>query len=107
MSDKEKLLSDSEVVRRKGNTEKWEELNNFFFNPNTQEFMGRDLEEWGEFLVFRMNPNKRVDASATAEQKTLQAQLDCRIAMIVALLHCTLRIQPCTRQHFFPFECVL
>ena len=47
MSDKERLLADSDEVKIKGNSEKWEELRTFFYDPSTDEYFGKDPTEWG------------------------------------------------------------
>ena len=50
MSDKERLLPDSDDVKRKGNAEKWEDLLTFFYDPSKYpgEYFGKNVQEWGK-----------------------------------------------------------
>jgi len=44
-------LDDLELYQRKtGNSEKWKDLNEYFWNKKTKEFLGYNLIGWGEEL---------------------------------------------------------
>ena len=44
----EKLLQNEEEVIRKGNVEKWNELNLYFYNPRKNEYFGKSPDNWGK-----------------------------------------------------------
>ena len=53
MSDKERLLPDSDEVKIKGNLEKWDDLVTFFYDPSTDEYFAKDLLEWGTYMCYK------------------------------------------------------
>ncbi len=48
MADTDKLLQNEEEVIRKGNVEKWNELNLYFYNPRKNEYFGKSPDDWGK-----------------------------------------------------------
>ena len=50
MSDKDRLLADSDEVKIKGNAEKWEDLQTFFYDPGRYEYFGKKTYRMGYVL---------------------------------------------------------
>ena len=60
MSDKDRLLADWDEVKIKGNAEKWEDLQTFFYDPDAYEHFGRKPTEWGKYFI-NYTPKTAID----------------------------------------------